>query len=107
MSHASECTATSASQSLRAMPSRAKLTPRQGSGSSGGTSSAGSSTDQPPLRLPAERVSKICSTYSASHTATPFPQSGMSLQLYQHRESTAMQGGLAIRKLPGGLNKSH
>jgi hypothetical protein len=54
MSHASLCTATSASQSFRSMPSRAKLTPRQGSGSSGGTSTAGSSTDQRPSGLPAQ-----------------------------------------------------
>lgn len=93
MSHASECTATSASQSLRAMPSRAKLTPKQGSGSSGGTSSAGSSTDQPPLRLPAGRyqeyVERIQQLILHSPLAPPPPQSGMSLLCNKHRTSTA------------------
>ena len=38
MSHASECTATRPSQSFFCMPSRAKLMPRAGSGTSAGTS---------------------------------------------------------------------
>ncbi len=52
-SQASLCTAVRASQSRRAMPSRAKLMPRHGSGSSAGTSSAGWSTVHDPSGSPA------------------------------------------------------
>jgi hypothetical protein len=55
---------------LRDMPSRAKLTPRHGSGSSGGTSSAGSSTDQAPLRLPAAAAIVAAAAASEMHQWT-------------------------------------
>jgi hypothetical protein len=52
MSHESEWTATSASQSRRFIPSRAKLIPSAGSGSSVGTSSAGSATSHASFAYP-------------------------------------------------------
>ncbi|MCI97478.1 hypothetical protein A2U01_0118779, partial [Trifolium medium] len=45
-------TATRESQSFRFMPSLAKLIPRAGSGSSGGTSTAGKVTSQLPFPCP-------------------------------------------------------
>ncbi len=69
-SQASLCTAVSASQSRRPMPSRAKLMPRHGSGSSAGTSSAGWSTVHDPSGSPAHCGPPLVSISSARMQST-------------------------------------
>lgn len=59
------------------MPSRAKLMPSAGSGTSGGTSSAGRSTSQEPSEWPAARV-------AAFQVVQPHDEGGLEAQLPAH-----------------------